>query len=129
MAESAWATLREGQDRRRIELFVRDQTDWFVNGEEQENLKRVIDLDLEASPATNTIPIRRLDLKVGEARAIRVAWIRFPELRVEPAAQRYTRRALRRYGFENVDSGFTADLKVDEEGLVLEYPGLWTRSP
>jgi len=127
--QAAWATLREGQDRRRIELFVRDHVDWFVNGEEQENLKRCIDLDLEVSPATNTIPIRRLDLKVGEARAIRVAWIRFPEFFVEPAAQRYTRRALRRYRFENVDSGFTADLKVDEEGLVLEYPGLWTRSP
>src|SRR5436305_11729 len=83
----------------------------------------------EALPDTNTIPIRRLDLKVGEARAIRVAWIRFPELRVEPGDQRYARGALRRYRFENVDSGYTTELKVDEEGLVLEYPGLWTRSP
>jgi len=127
--QAAWATLREGPDRRRIELFVRDHTDWFVNGAEQANLRGCIDLDLEATPATNTIPIRRLDLKVGEARAIRVAWIRFPELRVEPVDQRYARGALRRYRFENVDSGYTTELKVDEEGLVLEYPGLWTRSP
>src|SRR5207247_10149830 len=102
--QAAWATLREGQDRRRIELFVRDQTDWFVNGEEQENLKRCIDLDLEVSPATNTIPIRRLDLQAGAARAIRAAWIRFPEFFVEPAAQRSTRRARRRYRIANVDS-------------------------
>src|SRR5437667_303647 len=127
--QAAWATLREGPDRRRIELFVRDHPDWFVTGAEQANLRGCIDLDLEASPATNTIPIRRLDLKVGEARAIRVAWIRFPELRVEPVDQRYARGALRRYRFENVDSGYTTELKVDEEGLVLEYSGLWTRSP
>src|SRR5438067_13599187 len=52
--QSAWATLREGQDRRRMELFVRDQTDWLGDGEEQEYLMRVIDLDLEDSPDMNT---------------------------------------------------------------------------
>src|SRR5207237_2625915 len=100
--------------------------DRFVNGEDQANLRGHIDLDAEASPATSTIPIRRLGRKVGEARAIRVAWIRFPGLRVEPVDQRYARRALRRYRFENVGSGYTTELKIDEEGLVLEYPGLWT---
>jgi hypothetical protein len=127
--QTAWATLREGDDRRRIELFVRGRSGWFVDGQERGDLRACVDLDLEASPATNTIPIRRLGLKVGEGRSIRVAWIRFPDLRVERARQRYTRTALRRYRFESLDSGFAAELEVDDAGLVLEYPGLWTRAP
>src|SRR5207247_8692931 len=95
--QAAWATLREGPDRRRIELFVRDHTDWFVNGAEQANLRGCIDLDLEASPATNTVPIRRLDLKVGQARGIRGAWSRFPGLRGETVDPRYARWDLPRH--------------------------------
>ena len=86
-------------------------------------------LDFEISPATNTLPIRRLDPKMGETRDIRVAWVRFPELRVEPTRQRYTRVAERRYRFENLDSGYSVEILVDDAGLVLEYPDLWARSP
>src|SRR5206468_11761764 len=118
-----------GPGRRRIDLIVRDHAELSVTAAEAATPRRCTTLARERSHATNTIAIRRLDLKVGEARAIRVAWIRFPELRVEPVDQRYARRALRRYRFENVGSGYTTELKVDEVGLVLEYPGLWTRSP
>ena len=32
------------------------------------------------------------------------------------------------YRFESLDGGFTADLPVDPDGLVLDYPGLFKRA-
>ena len=85
------------------------------------------DVDLGFTPATNTMPIRRLGLNVGESAEINAAWVRFPELTVERLPQRYTRLAENRYRYESRDSGFTAELEVDEEGLVVTYEGLWER--
>jgi uncharacterized protein len=33
----------------------------------------------------------------------------------------------RLYKFESLDGGFTADLPVDAEGLMLDYPSLFRR--
>ncbi len=90
-------------------------------------LSGCIDVDLGISPSTNTLPIRRLNLAVGESRELTAAWVRFPELTVEPLAQRYTRLAERRYRYESVVSGFTAELEVDDLGLVVTYEGIWQR--
>jgi hypothetical protein len=45
---------------------------------------------------------------------------------VRPERQRYTRLSLTHWRYED-ESGFTADLEVDEHGLVLDYPGLFHR--
>jgi hypothetical protein len=66
------------------------------------------------------------------ARTIPVAFISIPELRVNVVQQRYTRLETGRYRYEGLDSGFTAEISVDEEGLVIDYPQLcrrvWPRS-
>jgi uncharacterized protein len=82
-----------------------------------------VDVDLGFTPATNTLPIRRLELAVGEEAEIAVAWLRWPELRFERAVQRYARLARDRYRYAQDD--FEAELVVDGQGLVLEYEGLW----
>ena len=127
--QAAWATVKEGGTRRRLALFVTESAGWILNGEEQTDLRGCIDIDLEISPATNTLPIRRLDPKVGEGQEIQVAWVRFPDLRVEATRQRYTRIAERRYRFENLESGYSVEILVDDAGLVIDYPDLWTRAP
>jgi hypothetical protein len=91
------------------------------------DLKGCIDVDFSLTPSTNTLPIRRLHLAVGESRELTAAWVRFPELTVEPLAQRYTRLAERRYRYESIVSGFTAELEVDDLGLVVTYEGIWQR--
>lgn len=101
---------------------------WQENGKDQPALQGCIDIDIQATPLTNTLPIRRLDLKEGECVDIRLCYISVPDLTVAPADQRYT--ALRSgalYRFESLESGFTADLPVDEDGFVLDYPGLFKR--
>jgi hypothetical protein len=87
-----------------------------------------LDIDIWPTPFTNTFPIRRHPLAVGERRELVVAWVAAPELRVRPVRQRYTRLAERRYLFENLDGdGFHAELAVDEDDVVLDYEGLFRR--
>jgi hypothetical protein len=120
-------TFAAGDEEQRLALTV-DQSAWFVDGVVRNDLAGCVDIDLGGTPATNTLPIRRLDLARGEAREIVAAWVRFPGLTVEPLAQRYTRLDDRCYRYESVVDGvsvFTADLDVDDLGLVTHYPGGW----
>lgn len=99
---------------------------WFQGNEELEGLRGCIDVDLEITPATNTLPIRRLALTMGESSDLQVAWIRFPGLAIERSAQRYTRLEGRRYRYES--GTFGSELEVDDLGLVVDYAA-WIRAP
>jgi hypothetical protein len=111
---------------REVEL-VRDEKRWFLDAAACPELDGCVDVDLGFTPATNTLPIRRLGLEVGDSREIEVAWVRFPELTVERFPQCYTRLAERRYLYESLTSDFKAVLTVDDVGLIIEYRGLWER--
>ena len=83
------------------------------------------DVDLGWTPATNTVPIRRLGLEVGETASITAAWVRFPELDVVASEQRYTRLGNDRWQYRSGDYDY--ELVTDETtGLVLSYgDDLW----
>ena len=100
---------------------------WDADGGVLDALAGCIDVDIVATPLTNTLPIRRLRLREGHSETIRVAFIDLPALTVRSDEQRYTRLALRTYRFESLATGFTRDLEVDDQGFVLDYPGLFTR--
>jgi hypothetical protein len=103
------------------------QGHWQVDGAARPDLQGCIDIDIQATPVTNTLPIRRLDLKEGESLDLRLCYIKVPELTVSVAEQRYTALGPSLYRFENLENGFTADLPVDEDGFVRDYPGLFRR--
>jgi hypothetical protein len=92
-----------------------------------EALHGLVDVDLGFSPATNTLPIRRLAPAIGEAVDVTAVWVRFPELTVEPLPQRYTRLDERRYRYESAGGAFQAELVVDDLGLVIAYENGWER--
>ena len=93
-----------------------------------DELDGCMDVDIWPTPFTNSFPIRRERMPVGERRQFRVAWIYAPDLTVHAQPQAYTRLGDRLYLFENLDgSGFRAELAVDEDGIVLDYPGLFRR--
>jgi hypothetical protein len=95
-----------------------------------EALDGCIDIDIAATPYTNTLPIRRLRLAQGERRPIAVAYISTPDLQVSRAEQAYTcLEPDRLYRYEGIFRDFTADMTVDEDGLVIDYPTLFTRLP
>jgi uncharacterized protein len=101
-------------------------------GEAMPELDGCIDVDISATPFTNTLPIRRLGLEPGESEELTVTYIRVPELLVGPERQSYGCLEAQAdgglYRFEALPSGFTAELPVDGEGLVIDYPGLFRRA-
>ena len=97
-------------------------------------LKGCLDVDISATPFTNTLPIRRLALQPGSSTTLSMAYFSIPQMQVEVTQQRYTCLELTsaggRYRFESLADGvshFTADLPVDQDGLVLDYPELFRR--
>jgi len=98
---------------------------WTVDGVAAAALKGCSDVDLGCSPSTNTLPIRRLRLGIGKSETIRAAWVRFPELTVEKAAQTYERLDEDTYRYTS--GTFSAELVVDEDGLVARYAA-WERT-
>jgi len=99
---------------------------WSLGGVSIPETTGCDDIDLAFSPLTNLLPIRRLALAVGSSARVRAAWLRFPELTLEVLQQTYTRVDRDRYLYETADGAFRRELTVNDTGLVLEYPGLWT---
>jgi hypothetical protein len=98
---------------------------WWMNEVEQPNVMGCTDLDLNFSPSTNLLPIRRLGLAVGATAAVRAAWLRFPSFTLEPLLQQYRRLDETTYRYESAGDQFVTDLKVNQAGFVVDYPGIW----
>jgi hypothetical protein len=94
----------------------------------QPHLANAIDADISITPFTNTLPVRRLDLRNGQSQEILVVYIQLPNITITTDRQRYTcLEAGRRYRYESVDSDFTREIEFDAHGLVRDYPGLFRR--
>ena len=102
-----------------------DKGRWWLNDVEQPNVAGCTDIDLNFSPSTNLLPIRRLGLAVGEEAQIQAAWLRFPSFKLEPLPQRYSRLNEQVYRYESAGGQFITELKVNESGFVIDYPGIW----
>jgi uncharacterized protein len=115
-----------GEDIVEIEISVDGDGRWTMDGQAIPDVEGCIDIDLNFSPVTNTLPIRRLDLAVGESREVSAAWLRFPDFRLEKLIQTYTRLDENTYRYESAGGAFTRDVIVNAFGLVTEYPDYWT---
>lgn len=96
------------------------------------SLDGCIDIDVFPSPFTNTLPMRRFaDVAVGRPVTIAVAWVLLPALAIKAAPQEYTLLERRpdgaRWRFRGLDSDFTAELDVDAQGVVRDYPEIARR--
>ncbi len=98
------------------------------------SLSGCLDVDISSTPFTNTLPIRRLTLKPGLPITLSMVYIEVPLMQVTATEQRYTCLEITpgggRYRYESLENGisvFTAELPVDGDGLVVDYPGLFKR--
>lgn len=98
-------------------------------GEVLAGLDGCVDIDLSSTPATNTLPIRRLGLAQGEDASFDVVYVALPALEPVACTQRYERLAAQadevRYRYTS--GSFSVVLAVDADGLVGDYPGYWRR--
>ncbi len=131
MCDDAWRTLSVevggwlGHTSVGLQIKTDPAQHWWLNGVEQPDLTGCIDIDLNFSPSTNLLPIRRLNLAIGETAEVKAAWLRFPDFKLELLSQRYHRLAESTYRYESAGGQFVADLKVNRSGFVVEYPGIW----
>lgn len=101
---------------------------WGSQGEHIPDLDGCLDIDIWPTPLTNSFPIWRSHLSIGQRREYKMAWVSAPDLAVEAKPQAYTRLEERLYLFESLDgSGFKAKLPVDDNGFVTDYPELFRR--
>ena len=117
----------------KLDLSANGEGRWFdKDGLPIAELEGCVDVDVSGSPFTNTLPIRRLQLQPGQSADLPIAYIFVPTLQIERHMQRYTcleagpEGGL--YRFEALNSGYTALLPVDTNGLVMDYPELSRRS-
>jgi uncharacterized protein len=106
---------------------------WTVDGHPRPDLEGCVDVDIAATPLTNTFPIRRLaDLAVGESVTSAVAWVDVPTLAVARVDQTYERLPdrdrLACWRYRDPAHGAFV-LTVDHEGLVVDYERFATRIP
>jgi hypothetical protein len=124
-----------GSSSQALHFFTDGDGSWTTeSGETLPSLKGCLDVDISATPFTNTLPIRRLALQPGASATLNMLYIAIPQMRIEVAEQRYTCLGVTasggRYRYESLANGvswFTAELAVDADGLVIDYPGLFRR--
>ena len=120
---------RDGQ--RELRLEADGTGSWTADGLPRPDLDGCLDVDVAATPLTNTFPIRRLAaLRAGEQVSLPVAWVQVPSLEVARVQQTYRRLA----AGQAADAWQYADrahgafrLEVDADGLVVEYEGFAAR--
>jgi uncharacterized protein len=118
-----------------LHLLTDGEGTWTAaSGEPLPMLQGCLDIDISITPFTNTLPIRRLALQPGSTATLAMAYIAGPQMSLQVTQQRYTclesTFSTGRYLFEGLKNGvisFTAELPVDSDSLVLDYPGFFRR--
>lgn len=95
------------------------------------DLSEALDIDIQNSPLTNTMPILRHGFQREGSGDFLMAFVTTPSLRVEASPQRYEHIRTTEAGsvvrYISRDGDFTADLECDPEGLLVFYPRLARR--
>ncbi len=129
--DSRWETLSGkisdwvGETAIETTISVDSNRRWTLNGQEYPDVAGCIDLDLNFSPVTNLLPIRRLNLNLTEQAQVRAAWLKFPSFTLEPLEQSYCRVGATTFRYESAGGRFHAELETNEMGIITVYPNFW----
>ena len=118
-----------GNTKNQISISIDTHQEWKVDNKRIPFASGLTDIDLGITPATNTLPIRRLSLGVNDSQNSTAVWVRFPDLSLQPLSQRYTRLGQNEYAYDSLASGFHAKIQVDLDGIVVSYGNLWQTIP
>jgi uncharacterized protein len=132
LTREARVTARTAAGLRQSALTADGAGRWRVDGRPAPQLDGCLDIDLESSALTNTLPVHRLAMATGARAETPAAYVRAVGLRTERLDQSYTRlpdeSGQQRYRYAAPAFGFTCTLGYDESGLVLDYPGIAERA-
>jgi uncharacterized protein len=128
-AATVWGRTDAGARQRTIKAIGVGR--WEVDGEEIPEVAGCLDIDLESSACTNTMPVHRLNLAVGDTAPAPALYIRATGLPVERLEQVYRRVAddgdTTRFDYRAPALQFETRQVYDRSGLILDYPGIAVR--
>jgi hypothetical protein len=99
-----------------------------MNGAHRTELDGCYDVQLDITPFTATLPIRRLPLLDGHSAEFPVVQVNTDTLEVVAVTRRYTRVDAHHWRLEHADSNRIVELEVDQHGVVLDHPGEFRRA-
>ncbi len=120
-----------------VTLTRSEENIWLVDhltgqggGTVRTNFSGALDVDLASSPLFNGLPVRRLGLHRAAAQHdLSIVFVSLPDLEVACIRQTYRTVAVGETTVVGFGSdGLTAELTVDADGLVLDYPGVARRA-
>ncbi|MFD3445292.1 putative glycolipid-binding domain-containing protein [Microbacteriaceae bacterium 4G12] len=113
-------------------LYIETNHDrqWFdKEGNELIELYGAIDIDISCTPFTNSLPINRSKWILNEPQSFKMVFITIPELTLKKVDQIYTLieegKDYQRFDYKS--GSFHSTIKVDMDGLVIDYPKLFNR--
>jgi len=121
------ATLEVGAAQRDLDLRRDDAGNWTANGAARPDLAPCLEIDLAATPLTNTMALKRLGLEPGRPKRMRAAYVTVPGLQVRVDEQEYTLLSDTTFRYRGLTTGFAAEVTMDADRLVLDYPPGWRR--
>ncbi|WP_053073898.1 putative glycolipid-binding domain-containing protein [Bacillus sp. LL01] len=130
--DSKWITrkVKLNVNQHVLELQSDGEGNWFNSeAEEIETLKGCIDIDISATPFSNSLPIKRLNWTCHQKENFHMVYIAVPSLEFKkvPQSYQYLREedGLRYFLYHCYD--YETTIAVDSNGLVVDYPGVFSR--
>ncbi|MEA3319554.1 MAG: putative glycolipid-binding domain-containing protein [Bacillota bacterium] len=113
-----------------LELHTDGDGNWFnTDGESIDSLKGATDIDISATPFSNSLPINRINWSIYQIENFHMVYISFPSLEAKkvPQSYQYIRKEgeLRYFKYRCYD--YETIICVDTNGLVVNYPNTFSR--
>ncbi|UFU00140.1 putative glycolipid-binding domain-containing protein [Radiobacillus kanasensis] len=113
-----------------LELHTDGEGSWFnSDGELIDSLNGAIDIDISATPFSNSLPINRIDWSINQIEHFHMVYISVPSLETKkvPQSYHYIRKEgeLRYFKYRCYD--YETTICVDSNGLVVDYPKTFSR--
>jgi hypothetical protein len=115
LGDNSWNCLIEKQGR-----------NWLLDGRVTTSFAARAYPDISLSPFTNTLPINSQPWD-EKPHTINVIYLDILARTVHPDQQTYQRMSPKTFHFATIHDSFHADIEVDKDGFVTDYPGLFTR--
>lgn len=130
--DESWTTKRiaiKSGNGNELQLTASGKGQWFdQDGKLLDTLTGAIDVDISATPFSNSLPINRKSWQEGETREFEMVYIAVPSMELRKMKQSYTCvKSSHPRTFRYQSGNFESMIEVDDDGFVLHYPGLFTR--
>ncbi|MGE7625278.1 putative glycolipid-binding domain-containing protein [Viridibacillus sp. NPDC096237] len=119
-----------GDSNKSLKISSNGKGQWFdIKGNEIHELDGAIDIDISCTPFTNSLPINRFEWDHNTSKNFEMVFISIPDMTYKKVKQSYTliKDTVDSREFQYKSGTYETKIEVDINGLVITYPGVFTR--